>query len=214
MFLKRNQDLWVRVLLFYVVVCFINDTILLNLDNFKDRKLIYYVLSVFTIVEYSVFAYFLYSIIENKFFRITILVSTLGFYLFVIIYFLSTDYFSFDSISASIESIFIVSFCILFLFDQLNKPQVIFIYQDASFWFVTGLMVYLSGTLFLFILATELDKSVRHNFWKINLFANIVKNILFAIAFSIKKSKNSGNSLENQLQSNYEHDLFDNPYKS
>jgi hypothetical protein len=112
------------------------------------------------------------------------------------------------------ESILIVSYCIFYLFDQLNKPQVIFIYQEPSFWFVVGLMVYLSGTLFLFIQADALDTELRRNFWKILLSATIVKNILFAIAFSTKKSKTIKNSIENPFLPNYEHDLFDNPYKS
>lgn len=85
-----------------------------------------------------------------------------------------------------------------------------FVYQDPSFWFVVGLMVYLSGNLFLFIQANNLEKEVRNNFWKINLFANITKNILFAIAFSTKKSKTIVNSMENP----FEHDFLENPYKS
>lgn len=84
-----------------------------------------------------------------------------------------------------------------------------FIYQDSSFWIVTGLMVYLSGTLFLFVLASQLDNEARNNFWKINLFANITKNILFAIAFSTKKSKSIVQSLENP----FDNEFLENPYK-
>jgi hypothetical protein len=85
-----------------------------------------------------------------------------------------------------------------------------FIYQDPNFWFVVGFMVYLSGTLFLFIQANNLEKEVRNNFWKINLFANITKNILFAIAFSVKKSGPIHSSMENP----FDHDFLENPYKS
>lgn len=85
-----------------------------------------------------------------------------------------------------------------------------FVYQDPSFWFVAAFMVYLSGTLFLFIQANALEVELRRNFWKINLVANITKNILFAIAFSTKKSKRIVNSMENP----FEHDFLENPYKS
>jgi hypothetical protein len=175
--------------------------------------LIYVILSAFTLIEYSIFSFFLLSVIENKIFKIVIKLSTLCFYSFAVFYFLKSDqdtYDSFDSVSASIESIFVISFCIFYLFDQLNRPQVMFIYQDPSFWFVVGLMVYLSGNLFLFIQANNLDKEVRNNFWKINLFANITKNILFAIAFSTKKSKSIVQSLENP----FDNDFLENPYKS
>lgn len=201
--------IWVKVLLFYVFFSFVVDSTLLNLDNSKDKVLIYAILSIFTIIEYSIFSYFLYSVIDNKIFRTIILVSTVGFFLFAIYYFFNSKYNSFDSLSASIGSILIVAYCIFYLFDQLNKPQVMFIYQDPSFWFVVGLMVYLSGTLFLFIQANELDAQVRKDFWKINLFANITKNILFAIAFSTKKSNSIIQSFENPYD-----DILENPYKT
>ena len=162
--------------MFYIFFSFIVDTILLQLDNLVDIDLIYKILSGYTIIEYSLFSYFLYSILGNKIFRVIILVLTIGFY----------------------------------LFDQLNKPQVMFIYQDANFWFVIGFMVYLSGTLFLFIQANELERVVRDNFWKINHFSNITKNILFAIAFSIRKDAQNKKSL---FESPFE-DIFDNSYKS
>jgi hypothetical protein len=111
---------------------------------------------------------------------------------------------------ASIESLLIVAFSIFYLFDQMNKPQVIFIYQEPNFWFVVGFIIYFSGTLFLFIQASNLTKEVRDNFWKINLFSTIIKNILFAIAFSTKKSKNLQTSYENP----FDNDILENPYKT
>jgi len=71
----------------------------------------------------------------------------------------------------------------------MNKPQVIFIYQEPPFWFVVGFIIYFSGTLFLFIQASNLDRDSREDFWIINYFLNITKNILFAIAFSTEKNK-------------------------
>lgn len=207
LFFKRNKGWWAKALLFYIAVSFINDSILLYLDDLPDRRIIYILLSIFTILEYTVFTFFLYSIIEHKIFKTIVIYSSIGFYAFAIYYFLSSKGDSFDSLTASIESILIVMFCTFYLFDQLNKPQVVFIYQDPHFWFVVAFLVYLSGTLFLFIQASNLEKSVRDNFWKINLFSNIIKNILFAIAFSIKKNTNTA------LESPYD-DFFENTYKT
>lgn len=92
----------------------------------------------------------------------------------------------------------------------MNKPQVIFIYQEPNFWFVVAFIIYFSGTLFLFIQAKNLTMEVRDNFWKINLFSNIIKNILFAIAFSTKKSKNLHQTMENP----FEADFMESPFKT
>jgi hypothetical protein len=194
----------------FVIFSFLIDTLLLNLDPVANRTIIYNVLSAFTLIEYTVFSYVLYSIIDNRVFRIIIWASSGIFFLFSIFYFFTVKNNTFDSLPASIESILIVTFSIFYLFDQMNKPQVIFIYQEPNFWFVVGFIIYFSGTLFLFIQASNLTKEVRDNFWKINYFCNIIKNILFAIAFSTKKSKNLQQAFENP----FENEIFENPYKT
>lgn len=213
LFYKRNKSLWVKVLLFYVVFSFAIDTVLLRLDTVNHRDTIYNILSIFTVIEYSIFTYVLYSIIENRVFRTLILGSAIAFYIFAVslyIYGVDEDQYSFDSLPASVESILIVAYSIFYLFDQMNKPQVMFIYQEPNFWFVVGFIIYFSGTLFLFIQANNLDRDIRDNFWKINLFLNITKNILFAIAFSTKKSKSLHSSFDNP----YDNDILENPYKT
>ena len=210
LFYQRNKGVWAKVLLVYVALCFTNDSVLLPLDNVVHQKLIYTILSGFTITEYSLFAFFLYSIIANKTFKLIILIATIGFYLFALYYFFTSSGRSFDSLAASVESILIITFCILYLFDQLNKPQMMFIYQDPNFWFVVGFMVYLSGNLFLFIQANSLHSDIRANFWKIALFSNVVKNILFAIAFSTKKAK----PIQGEFGDLFNNDIFENPSKS
>lgn len=186
------------------------DTLLLRLESNSHAAAIYNILSAFTLIEYAIFAYVLYSIILNRLFRIIILASSGVFFVFAIYYFLTYKSDTFDSLPASIESILIVAFSIFYLFDQMNKPQVIFIYQEPNFWFVVGFIIYFSGTLFLFIQASNLTLEVRDNFWKINLFSSIIKNILFAIAFSTKKSGNLQQTLENP----FENDFLENPYKT
>lgn len=201
---------WVKVLFLYVVISIVNDSTLLSLDSLKHKATIYNLLSAYTIIEYSIFTYVLLANISNKVFRIILLVGSVLFYVFAVIYYLSVEDNSFDSLTASIEAILIVTYSIFYLFDQMNKPQVIFIYQEPNFWFVVAFIIYFSGTLFLFIQASNLDREIRDNFWKINLFLNITKNILFAIAFSTKKS----NKLPLSPESPFEHDILENPYKT
>ena len=85
-----------------------------------------------------------------------------------------------------------------------------FIYQDRNFWFVTGFMVYLAASFFLFIEATQLPEKMRDAFWNILLIANITKNILFAVAFSRKETKHILQSFE----SPFDDSIFEHPYKT
>jgi hypothetical protein len=195
----------------YVVFSVSVDTLLINLDSDYHRTIFYNVLSAFTIVEYSAFTFVLYSVLTNRIFRAIILTSSAIFFVFAIYYFLTDKNNTFDSLPASIESILIVAFSIFYLFDQMNKPQVIFIYQEPHFWFVVAFIIYFSGTLFLFIQASNLSMETRDNFWKINLFLLMFKNILFAIAFSTRKG---GGNVPQTFENPFERDILENPYKT
>src|SRR5690606_7665726 len=133
-FPKRNTNIWVKALFFYVVISFINDSVLLSIYTTSLVRHTYNILSAYTIIEYSIFTLFLFSVIDKKLFRTTILVSAVGFYAFSTNYLITSEEGNFDSLSASIESILIIMYCVFYLFDQLDKPQVIFIYQDPNFW--------------------------------------------------------------------------------
>jgi hypothetical protein len=214
LFYKRNKSLWVKVLFLYVVFSCLVDTLLLLLDNVSHRSVIFNLLSLFTLVEYSILSYVLYSVILNRIFRGVIIVSSAVFFVFSIYYFLTAKNNTFDSLPASIESILIVAYSIFYLFDQMNKPQVIFIYQEPHFWFVVAFIICFSGTLFLFIQASYLTKEVRDNFWKISLISLIIKNILFAIAFSTKKGQNLQQQFENPFDNPFDNEILENPYKT
>jgi len=62
-----------------------------------------------------------------------------------------------------------------------------FITSSKKFWIIVAFFLYLSSTLFLFILAAKLSKHERDYYWNINFTFNILKNVLFAIAFVIKE---------------------------
>jgi len=182
-FIKRPMPLWVKVLLIYVIYSFCNDTALIILDSYDNRVPIFYLLSLFTLLEYVAFAFVLYLFIDNLIARRVILILSGAFLLFCNIHVFSISSYGFDSLPASIESILLVSFSIYVLYEQMNKPHIIFIYYEPSFWVTVAFILFFSGTFFLFILANNLSREERDQSWTINLCLNILKNVLFIIAF-------------------------------
>jgi hypothetical protein len=174
----------------YCLLSLINDQFLFR---FTTYRLIFISLSSFTVIEYLFFSLFLYYIIKNAQFKKLILYSAIPFIILCIITFLYDKNNRFDSISASVEAILIIIFCIFYLYEQINKPEISFIYLSYTFWFTIGFLIYLSGTFFLFIQSPSFSDQTRDNFWAINLFCNILKNILFAIGFYIEKPKTQPN---------------------
>jgi hypothetical protein len=144
-------------------------------------------LNVFTIVEYVLFATFFYFSLQKKLVKRIILVISPIFLFFSIFYNFSAVT-SFDSIPVTIEGILIISLCIYYFFEQMNQMNNEFIYAKPEFWAVAGIMLYLAGTFFLFVQAGELSPNTRRTFWIINFACNVLKNIMFAVAFSVKKN--------------------------
>lgn len=144
-FYKKNIPKRFMLLLFYVICSLCSDTILLSVTN---NTIIFIILSLFTIIEYSVFAIVLFSLLEDRIIKGVIQIASLEFYIFSIIYFFTSVTFSFDSMPASLEAILIISFSIFYLFEQMNKPVVTFVYQQAGFWFITGFIIVFVGNTF------------------------------------------------------------------
>ncbi len=176
---NKQRKLW--VIFFYVVISFFSDLTLLVFDNQFDP---FYLFLCFTIVECSLFSLFYYLTYTTKTF-IRILIFCYALFMSLAIYTLvqppST---TFDSLTTTLEAVFIIFFSILFFYEQLNDPEITFIYDTKDFWIVVAFLLYLSGTLFLYISTDLMSYRQRYNFWDINQYANIIKNVLLGLAFS------------------------------
>lgn len=188
LFGREKKTLW--VIFFYCLYTFLNDTLLMS-NHLKKMVSIAVttktILSFFTIVEFTLFGIFFYRVLEKSLVKKIILIVAPVFLVFDIAYNFSS-HLSFDSIPVTIESILVISLCIYYFFEQLNKMQHEFIYSKPEFWAVAGIMLYLAGTFFLFVQAGALSHTTQITFWVINLGCNVLKNIMFAVAFSIKKN--------------------------
>lgn len=177
------------MLFFYLILSFTADIFLITVPASKFPRFNFTALSLFTLIEYTVFTGILLAFINNRILRLLIIVSSIGFYLFSIsYYFLETGKQTFDSLPASVESILIIVYCIFFYFEQINSPEITLIYESFKFWIVTGFFIYLAGGLFLFIFSTTLTKQQHQTFWNINYFFNILKNVFFIVSFCLRKS--------------------------
>jgi hypothetical protein len=171
-----------------------------------DEKLSFLVSSIFTIGELSFCSYYFYLVLHSPVLKKTVLAVSCIVLIIILVILLRSEKKGFDSFPASLESITFILFSVIFFFEQINKPQQIFIYSSPNFWIVLGIMVYMSGTLFLFIMANNLPENELSKYWIINDISNILTNFSFSIAFIqnrfvsrdsvYNKSYNSNDSLE------------------
>lgn len=87
--------------------------------------------------------------------------------------------------------IYLMIVSLLFFFQTFNRQEFIQIEKQALFWINSGVLIYFSFTIFLYMLAGEI--SLRENI-DINAISNIISNSFFAIGLSCQPQKTISNS--------------------
>jgi hypothetical protein len=197
---KKIIALW--VIFFYALLSVISGFLLGVAKNHASL-----IISYFAICEFFFFSTFFFLSIRNKIFTkiiIAISLCTIGFEFFL----LYSHQINFDFWAALITAILIVIYSIFFFYEQLNLPETLFIYQSYKFWIVVGCIVYLSGTLFLFLFTSDLKDKQNSSLWIINDAFEIIKNIFFSIAFIMAKD-----SKQNMISDDdYDTNKFEKPF--
>jgi len=89
----------------------------------------------------------------------------------------------------------------MFLFEQISKPETVFIYSSFKFWVIIGILVYLAATFFLHGFAASLPTETANKYWFINHYSNMLRNVLFAIAIIVSvKTPKKPHSMESGYQ--------------
>jgi hypothetical protein len=201
-FLPRNKHKGLQVIFIYCLISFGTEILAPLLKKVFDIN-VFYTLATFTIIEYSLLTIFLYRSIDDRRLRYVPVIGSLVFFPVAIINFLQGRITNFDSTTASVEAILIIIYSILFLYGQIKDPAILFVYNTKKFWVVGAFFLYFSSTLFLFVYAATLTKQEQHNYWYINDLFDIIKNILFCIAFTMKTSSKPKNPAEDSYEDRY-----------
>jgi hypothetical protein len=183
LFFRKKFQIPLWVILLYSIYSFANDTKVVYDYLHDDTSVI--LLYIFTIIEYSLFALFIHRVLDNLLYRRALIICSVLFIAFCLFNILFQPKYRFDSLQTSIEALILLVFCILFLFEQIDKPEITFIYASYKFWIITGILIYMALNLFLFGFAASLPKEIAQQYWFINNISNICKNIFFAIAIII-----------------------------
>lgn len=146
--------------------------------------------------SYTLFEFLIFVLLFNKLFKSTrsqnlLKITAILFSIFWISYKVTFQKQDFDSIPIAIESLLILIFSLIYLFEQIKTPDSLFIYTKPAFWIVTGLLIYTAGTFFIFIYAqTRMqDDFFVRQYVTINTVFYFSRNVMFSIAMLLKPSK-------------------------
>jgi hypothetical protein len=193
-FLRKNsQPKGIWIIIVYTAYDFLINFGLLYLSH-KPLKVFLY--SSYTFFEYLFFAYFFLQVIKNPRFKKIISIVSIIFSVFLILYAYLGKVKGIDSLPIGIETILILVFSFYFLFEQLNDTTNLFIYSKYTFWIILGMLLYLAGSFFIYIYASQLNQEEILKYWIFTNIFSIIKNILFVIALAVhanqSQTKNTG----------------------
>ncbi len=151
--------------------------------NVENWFLIYGTLAFFSI------QYFFYDILNNRFKFLFIAFTTSYVVLLIIsIYyyfsFKSSDYLVVNSFLIVFQTITILFFSILWFIKVFHEIKIDDLSQSPHFYFISGLIISYSGSVFLFLTASYIYASDKSNFqyyWLLNIILNLVLRTLLIV---------------------------------
>lgn len=205
---KKSKNTISRVVFLYIAYSVCNEILMILLSiygiSLSHPNLQPSLYALFTVIEFFFLGYYLYLSLSNKYFK-----YSLGFFsilfLFIAIYNFYYNIAStikstiIDTIPVSTSALILIIYSILFLFEQIQNPRISFIYSNPNFWVIIGIMVYFSGTFFLFLQYSDLSNTEKSSYWTINLICIILKNIFFSISFLLDPLKNEFKNSEGSI---------------
>ena len=163
--------------------------------NFINVNSFYvYIVKLYTIVEYVLFAIMLYHFYENKAAKKLIIFSIFPFLFFSLI----NLYFNKNNFSSSpllLEFFSFIVFIIYFFYEKMKSTILNPIYQNISFWICVGLFFYFSGNFFFLLFSTlRFKDGLVVQMQLVYTIVTISKNLFLSFAFFangdiIKKNK-------------------------
>lgn len=96
---------------------------------------------------------------------------------------------TFNTYARALENLLLIVFALSFFYKLLKELKVKYLEKKPIFWINTGILIYFSGSLFIFIFSNFLVKRLALNtqMWIIHAFLNIVHNIFYAIGLWLSR---------------------------
>lgn len=148
---------------------------------------------IYTLIEYLTFTYILWNSITDKKFKKSIIFLSCLFILFLTIFYSLVKIKRLDSVPIGVETILLIIYILYFFFRYFKSINDDYIYNNASFWFVTGILIYLGITFFFNILANSLDRDLFKMYYYYSYLGDILKNLLFTVAIIFLAHNNKKN---------------------
>lgn len=197
LFKNKSKVIVPTTIAIYGIFCF--SFLLIFQDYLPDYYKKYFQVG-YTFLEYFFFAFIFWYNIRNKSFKTFMVVASILFLLFQVFFITTSSFKRLDSIPIGIETILIFIYIFFFFYEFSKNAKDIFIYNHFTFWIAVGILLYLGGSFFFYMLISNLEENDVTTFGNMTYVAEIIKNLLFAFSIFMYKKypvNKSHNHLKN-----------------
>jgi hypothetical protein len=153
----------------------------------------FFLFHIHTVFEYGCLALVYYYLFNSKIIKRVLL----GSIVLVAVFAIADPIFieniaSMNTIPRFINSILLIVLSMLFFYKIFIDMKIFPLGSHPMFWINTGILIYFSGTLFLFIFSNSLMEQSDQTYWEswiIHSILNILLNLFFAIGLWHKRTK-------------------------
>jgi hypothetical protein len=181
-FKKANPKKVLVIVGVYCSVFFVLNVFFKVLQRDWTRSVYYFT---YTLLEYSTFVALLFINIRDKRAKFFGLCISILFAVFLYLFNFVIKFIKFDSIPIAAETLVLLVFIIYFFYEQFRDPSSLYIYNHYCFWFAIGILIYLCGSLFIYVYGDQMTLEQILRFWFFTYVVEIIKNILFTVAIVI-----------------------------
>ena len=188
-FLRLNFEQ--KILIYFLIVSILFEIMANKLATVAGSNNLY-LLHIFTVLEFSFIAV-IYRFVLKSWMSSKWIYGLIAF--FVVFAYLNTLFFEklteFNSIARAIEGLLIITLCLIYFYKVLTEMKIKRLESEPMFWLNTGLIIYFSASLFIFIFSNYIEPSTKLSltFWGIHAILTIIKNLFFTITLWIKPPK-------------------------
>ncbi len=140
----------------------------------------------YKILAFSAIHYFYFRILEGKYVKVFLLfISTFLLLFFYTMYLWGKiDFFNLNAYFNCLQTIIVLTFSVLWFIKIFTNLELESLTRSPEFYFIAGLILYYSGTIFLFLLGGTIfkfDKANFQSFWMLNVILNLTLRSLLII---------------------------------
>ncbi|MGC4038163.1 MAG: hypothetical protein QM764_19530 [Chitinophagaceae bacterium] len=141
--------------------------------------------SLYTFSELLFFSLVYCVNLKSKKFNIIATIILIAFGVFQALIIKKSEVAIIDNVAVGIETLIMYLYIFYFFYTKFINIDDQYIYNNYCFWISIGIMLYLGGNFFFYILGSHIPKNIITNYWYFTYIVELAKNILFAISMLV-----------------------------